>query len=85
MLARSKLISIHTMISKALIDSEVGHEDYTTIINEEEKYRRLKEDLRMMTSQRSNAQKNKLIEEVQRIGINETIAQSNGNIQKKKN
>lgn len=85
MLARSKLISIHTMISKALIDSEVGHEDYTTIINEEEKYRRLKKDLRMMTSQRSNAQKNKLIEEVQRIGINETIAQSNGNIQKKKN
>lgn len=85
MLARSKLISIHTMISKALIDSEVGHEDYTTIINEEEKYRRLKEDLRMMTSQRSNAQKNKLIEEVQRIGINETIAQINGNIQKKKN
>ena len=55
MLARSKLISIHTMISNALIDSEVGHEDYTTIINEEEKYRRLKEDLRMMTSQRSNA------------------------------
>lgn len=85
MLARSKLISIHTMISKALIDSEVGHEDYTTIINEEEKCRRLKEDLRMMTSQRSNAQKNKLIEEVQRIGINETIAQINGNIQKKKN
>ena len=85
MLARSKLISIHTTISKALIDSEVGHEDYTTIINEEEKYRRLKEDLRMMTSQRSNAQKNKLIEEVQRIGINETIAQINGNIQKKKN
>lgn len=85
MSARSKLISIHTMISKALIDSEVGHEDYTTIINEEEKYRRLKEDLRMMTSQRSNAQKNKLIEEVQRIGINETIAQINGNIQKKKN
>ena len=57
MLARSKLNSIEMMISKALIDSDISHEEYTTIINEEKKYRRLKEDIRMMKSQRSDPEK----------------------------
>ena len=34
-----------------------------TIINEEKKYRELKESIRMMNSQRSDAEKIKLIEE----------------------
>ena len=42
MQARSKLNSIETMISKALIDSEISHKECTTIINKEEKYRKLK-------------------------------------------
>ena len=36
MLARSKLKSIETLISQALINSEISHEDFTTFINEEE-------------------------------------------------
>ena len=35
MLARSKLNSIESTISKALLDNEISHEDFTTIINEE--------------------------------------------------
>ena len=35
MLARSKLNSIESKISKAMIDNEVSHEDFETIINEE--------------------------------------------------
>ena len=35
MLARSKLNSIECKISKALVDNEIGHEDFETIINEE--------------------------------------------------
>ena len=35
MLARSKLNSIESKISEALINNEISHEDYTTIINEE--------------------------------------------------
>ena len=35
MLARSKLIGIERKISKALIDNEIGHEDFETIINKE--------------------------------------------------
>ena len=37
MLARSKLSSIESKISKALISSKISHEDFMTIINEEEK------------------------------------------------
>ena len=35
MLARSKLNSIERKISKALIDNEISHEDFETMINEE--------------------------------------------------
>ena len=35
MLARSKLNSIKSKISKALIDNKISHEDFETIINEE--------------------------------------------------
>ena len=78
-LARNKLNSVETMISKALLDSEISHEEYTTIINEEEKYRRLKEDIRMMKSQRSNVEKDKLFKKGKRIGIGKIIRKNNGN------
>ena len=51
MLARSKLNSIESIISKALIDNEISPEDFEIVINEEEKYRELKESIRMMNSQ----------------------------------
>ena len=37
-LARSKLNSIGTLTSKVFIDYEISHEEYTTIINAEERY-----------------------------------------------
>ena len=73
MLARSKLNSIESKISKALVDNEISHEDFETIINEEKKYRELKESIRMMNSHRSDAEKVSLIEEGKKIGINEVI------------
>ena len=63
MLARSKLNSIENKIPKALIDNEISHEDFMTIVNEEKKYREFKESIRMMNSQRSDAEKVSLIEE----------------------
>ena len=63
MLARSKLNSIESKISKALIDNEISHEDFETIINEEEKYRELKVSIRMINIQRSDVEKVNLIEE----------------------
>ena len=61
MLARSKLYSIESKISGALINSEINHEDFMTIINEEKKCLELKESTRMMKSQRSDTEKINLI------------------------
>ena len=70
MLARSKLNSIESKLSEALINNEIDHEDFMRIINEERNHRELKESIRMMNSQRSNAEKKNLIEEgKKKIGI----------------
>ena len=42
MLARTKLNSIESKISEALIKNKIKHEDFNTIIDEEKKYRELK-------------------------------------------
>ena len=55
MLARSKLNSIESKISKAMMDNEISHEDFETIINEDKKYRELKESITMINSHRSDA------------------------------
>ena len=47
MLARSKLNSIEKLISQALIYLEISHEEYKTITNEGENYRKLKENIRI--------------------------------------
>ena len=73
MLARTKLNGIESKISQALITNEISHEDFMTILNEEKKYRKLKESIRMMNSQRSDVEKVSLIEEGKKIGINEVI------------
>ena len=46
MLAKSKLNSIETQISQALIDMEISHEEYIAILKEKDKYEKLKENLR---------------------------------------
>ena len=70
MLARSKLNSIESKISEALLNNKISHEDFMKILNEEKKYRELKQKIRMMNSQRSDAEKNNLSEEGKKIRIN---------------
>ena len=84
MLARSKLNSIGNKISKALVDKEISHEDFETIISDEKKYQVLKESITMTNIQRSDAEKTNLIEEGK--GINEAIKHneiSNNNLKYK--
>ena len=50
MLARRMLNSIENLISQALIDLEISHEEYKRIINEEENYRRPKQNIGMIKS-----------------------------------
>ena len=40
MLAKSKLNSIETLISQALVDIEISHEEFSTILNEKINMRR---------------------------------------------
>ena len=44
-----------------------------TILNEEKKYWKLKESIRMMNSQKSDVEEISLIEEGKKIGINDVI------------
>ena len=71
--ARSKLNSIESKISEALINNEISHEDFMIIINKEKKYRELKKSIRKMNSQRSDVEKVRLFEEGKKININEVI------------
>ena len=50
MLTRSKWNSIESKISETLINNEISHEDFLTIINEERKYLELKQSIRKMNS-----------------------------------
>ena len=52
MLARSKSDSIENKISETLMNNQISHEDFMTIINEERNYRKLKESIRMMNGQK---------------------------------
>ena len=46
MLAKSKLNSIETLISQALIDLDISHEEFVWILKEKDKYEKMKENLR---------------------------------------
>ena len=46
MLARSKLNSIETPVSQALIDMEISHEQFTAVFKEKDKYDKMKENVR---------------------------------------
>ena len=47
MLAKSKLSSIETLASQALIDLEISHEEFVTILKERDKYEKMKKILKM--------------------------------------
>ena len=46
MLAKSKLNSTETLVSQALIDMEISHVEFITILKEKVKYEKMKDNLR---------------------------------------
>ena len=46
MLAKTKVNSIETLISQALIDLDISHEEFIIILKEKDKYEWMKENLR---------------------------------------
>ena len=45
MLAKSKFNSIETLISQALIDLDISHKEFIMILNEKDKYEKMKYNL----------------------------------------
>ena len=45
-LAKTKLTSVETLLSQALIDPGISHEKIKTFVNEKEKYDKMKENIR---------------------------------------
>ena len=46
MLAKSKLNSIESLVSQALIDMDTSNEEFVTILKEKDKYEKMKEIIR---------------------------------------
>ena len=54
MLANSKLDSIETLVSQALIDMETSHKEFNAIIREKQKYERMKEIVKNVNERQEN-------------------------------
>ena len=52
--AKSKLNSIETLVSQALIDMEISNEEFNVIIREKQKYERMKENVRNVSEKHEN-------------------------------
>ena len=58
MVAKSKLDRIQTLVSQALIDIEVSHEEFNAVIREKQKYERTKENVRNASEKQENMRLN---------------------------
>ena len=58
MLATSKLDSIETLVSPALVGVEISHEEFNAIIRERKKYERMKENVRNVSKKQENMRLN---------------------------
>ena len=52
MLAKGKLNRIEALISQALLDMEITHKEFVTILKEKDKYEMMKENLRSENGKR---------------------------------
>ena len=58
MVAKSKLNSIETLVSQALIDMEISHAEFITTLKEKDKYEKMKENLRNLSEKLEQKQEN---------------------------
>ena len=57
-MAKSKLNSIERLIPQALIDMEISHEEFITILKEKDKYAKMKETVRNTNEKQENMRLN---------------------------
>ena len=60
MLAKSKLNSIETLVSQALVDIGISHEKFVMIFKEKDKYEKMKENVRNVSEKEESIRLNSL-------------------------
>ena len=58
LLDKSKLNSIETLVSQTLVYMKISHEEFIKILNERDKYEKMKENLRKVTEKQENMRLN---------------------------
>ena len=58
MLAKSKLNSIETLVSQALVDMEISHEEFITILKDKGKYEKMKKNVRSVSEKQESLRLN---------------------------
>ena len=58
MLTKSKLNSIETLVSQALIDLEISHEEFDKILKENDKYGKMKKNVTNISEKQENMKLN---------------------------
>ena len=58
MLAKSKLNSIETLVSQALIDMEISQKEFITTLKKKDKYEKMKENMRNVSKKQENLRLN---------------------------
>ena len=58
MLAKSKLISIESLVSQVLINMEINHEEFNTILKEKDRNEKTKENVRNVSEKQENIRLN---------------------------
>ena len=66
MLAKSKLNSIETLVSQALTDMEISHEEFDTVFKEKDKYEKTKEIVRNVSEKQGNMRLNSVNSKTQK-------------------
>ena len=67
MLAKGKLSSIETLVPQALIDVDVSHEEFVTILNETDKDEKMKENMKNLSEKQEHFRLNSISSITQKI------------------
>ena len=57
-MTKSKLNSTDTLVSQALIDMEINHEEFIAILKEKYKYEKMKESMRSVSEKQEDMRSN---------------------------
>ena len=57
-MVKSKLKSIETLVSQALTDMEISHEEFVMILKERDKYEKMKENFKNFSEKQKNMKLN---------------------------